>query len=275
MADLIRDGQWDINKMVHYFPVYESAFGDPTRPVKILEIGVSFGGSLELWRKFFTHPESKIVGIDFNEKCAQFDDPDKNVFVRIGKQQDQNFLKSVVEELGPFDIIIDDGSHIPSYTLKSFQYLFLHGLVDGGVYLVEDLHTCYSSDCREPFPDQPWFADANDGSPQFIDFVKELMDAMHLHYLQTDTGDGVDKLEPTNPRYAKSFRVPLMTKLVKSIELHDSIVVIRRGPRELTRMLRRWSRERMSTVLSPDAAKYLDDNPHLGDADISRRDWLN
>src|SRR6476620_6232687 len=86
LADILRDGQWDINKMAHYLPVYESAFGDRHRPVKILEIGAAFGGSLELWRKYFTHPESVIVGLDHLEQCAQFDDPAHNVFVRIGKQ---------------------------------------------------------------------------------------------------------------------------------------------------------------------------------------------
>lgn len=274
LADLIRAGIWDINKMVHYFPVYESAFGDPTRPVKILEIGVSFGGSLELWRQYFTHRDSVIVGIDANPNCFQFDDPERDIHVRIGKQQDEQFLRSVVEEFGPFDIILDDGSHIPAFTLASFRFLFLHGLADGGAYLVEDLHTCYSSDCREPFPDQPWLYGANDGSPQFTDYVKQLIDVMHEVYLQTDTGDGVDKLEPGNPSYKTSFNVSEMVNLIKSIEMHDSIVVIRRGPRELARMLRRWSRERMSTVLSETAAEFLDDNPHLGNADTARKDWF-
>lgn len=273
-ADLLRAGQWNINKMAHYMPVYESTFGDRHRPVRMLELGVNLGGSLELWRKYFTHPDSVIVGVDYNEKCARFEDPGHNLFVRIGKQQDQEFLRSVVEEFGLFDIILDDGSHIPSYTLRSFQCLFVHGLNDGGVYLVEDLHSCYSPDSSEPFPD---LDDANDGSPQFIEFVVHLMNVMHTHWLQTPTGDDIDKFEPDNPAYQDSFQVPLATTIIKSIELHDAVVVIRRGQRELPRMIRRWSRERLSMISGNDnAADFLDRRyPFLGVADQTRRDWIS
>jgi hypothetical protein len=276
LADLLRAGQWDINKMAHYLPVYESAFGDRDRPVRMLEIGVNFGGSLELWRKYFTHPGSVVVGIDYNEKCTQFDNPEHNMYVRIGKQQDQEFLRGVVEEFGPFDIVLDDASHIPAFTLQSFRYLFLHGLNDDGVYLVEDLHSCYSPDSSEPFPDKSWFQGANDGSPQFIHFVMQLMDIMHAHWLQTPTGDDIDKFEPSNPTYQESFQVPLVTTIIKGIELYDAIVAIRRGHPELPRMIRRWSRERMEVFHPPrDVSDFLDHrHPFLGESDRTRRDWI-
>ena len=46
------------------------------RPIRLLEIGIQNGGSLEIWDKFFTHAE-KLVGCDINPDCAQlqFDDP--------------------------------------------------------------------------------------------------------------------------------------------------------------------------------------------------------
>ena len=277
LAELLRAGQWDVNKMAHYLPVYESAFGDRDRPVRMLEIGVNLGGSLEWWRDYFTHPESVIVGIDYNQSCAQFADPDRNIHVRIGKQQDRDFLIGLVNEFGAFDIVLDDGSHIPSFTLKSFQTLFPR-LVDDGVYIVEDLHTCYSKGCAEPFPeDNPEFAGANDGSPQFIHFVAELMDVMHAHHRQIPDGDGVDTLEPGNPIQRQSFQVPLATTIVKSIEMHDSIVVIRRGRNELTRMIRRWSHERMMATRPPsDVEDFMDRrHPFLGEASRTRRDWIS
>lgn len=264
LASLISE-QWDINKMAHYVPVYEEAFWNQ-RPARMLEIGVSFGGSLELWRKYLD-PQAVIVGIDSNPNCAQSDSPADNVHVRIGEQQDEAFLQRVIEEFGPFDIILDDGSHIPSYTLASFQYLF-PALSDGGVYLVEDLHTCYSDDCPP--------AELDDGTPQFTEVIKHLIDVMHAHYQQTPTGDEFSAaFEPSNPGYRSEFTVPLATTLISSIEIHDAIVVIHKGKRELPRMIRRWSRERMTSVLNADAARFLDENPHLGEADQTRRDWLN
>ena len=57
-----------ITKWKHYFPIYEKHF-EPIRnkPIKILEIGILNGGSLEMWRYYF--PEATIVGIDINPVC--------------------------------------------------------------------------------------------------------------------------------------------------------------------------------------------------------------
>ena len=276
LADILRAGQWDVNKMAHYLPVYEKEFQRFTdRPVRMLEIGVNLGGSLELWRKYFPHVYA-IVGIDYNEKCMAFDQPDERIFVRIGKQQDHDFLARIVEDFGPFDIILDDGSHIPSFTLKSFQYLFPNGLADDGVYLVEDLHACYHPGNSEPFPNTPDFDGANDGSPQFVHVVNHLIDVMHAHYLQTPTGEAMDKYEPPNPAYQPTFTVPYATTIIDSIEMHNDIVAIRRGHSQLPRMIRRWSRERMALTRPPrDADEFLDRrHPFLGEADRLRRDWI-
>lgn len=268
LANLLRAGQWDINKIAHYLPVYESTFEKfRHQPIAFLEIGVSFGGSLELWRDYFTHPDAIIVGIDYNPKCAMFDDPARNVHVRIGQQQDRAFLESVTDEFGPFDYVLDDGSHIPSFTLASFQYLFANALVDGGAYLVEDLHTCYSSDCPPP--------ELDDGTPQFTEVVKHLIDAMHGVYRQTPTGEEFSNaFEPDNPGRQPHWMVPVVTKTIGSMEMHDSIVVINKRTRPVPRMIRRWSKERMTAVLNPQATHFLVEHPHLGAADEARRDWI-
>jgi hypothetical protein len=45
----------------NYLPVYQQEF-DKIEDIKILEIGVCFGGSLVLWNEFFVN--SEIHGID-------------------------------------------------------------------------------------------------------------------------------------------------------------------------------------------------------------------
>src|SRR5690606_38439568 len=70
------------HKWVHYLNLYErylSQFRD--REPVVLEIGVSDGGSLEIWREFFG-PTATICGIDVNPHCAQVVDPPN--LVRIG-----------------------------------------------------------------------------------------------------------------------------------------------------------------------------------------------
>lgn len=268
LAELLREGQWDINKIAHYLPVYESAFGaQRDQPVRMLEIGVSFGGSLELWRNYFRNPDAVVVGIDYNEKCTQFTDESRNIYVETGRQQDRDFLARISDKYGPFDVILDDGSHIPAFTLASFQYLFAHALRDGGAYLIEDLHTCYSSDCPPP--------ELDDGTPQFTEVIKHLIDVMHAHYHQTPTGEEFSNaFEPDNPGRLAHVTVPWVSKFIQSLEIHDAIAVIRRGQRQLPRMIRRWSRDRMIDVLNEDAAQFLDEHPHLGHADDIRQDWI-
>src|ERR1035441_4302581 len=129
-----------VGKWVHYLPIYDRHFSVfRGTPVKLLEIGVLDGGSLQLWRKFFG-ADATIFGIDIDQRTKAFDDSDGRV--RIGSQADTKFLRSVIDEMGGIDIVIDDGSHVASHQRTSFK--FLYPLLNvGGVYLVEDLHTSY------------------------------------------------------------------------------------------------------------------------------------
>lgn len=207
-----------ITKWLHYLPIYESVLSSlRTRPIRMLEIGVWHGGSLQMWRRYL-HPESVIVGIDIDQAARQFDDPSQRVHVRIGRQQEASFLQSVVSEFGPFDAILDDGSHMTSHMVETFRHLFPNGLASGGVYIVEDIHANYWKDHR-------------DKRMSFVDFTKWLIDAMHAHYqlaggLNFRAGDSH---RPTE------LRVPLATTLVEKVEFYDSIALIHRakGRREV------------------------------------------
>ncbi len=202
-------------KWHHYFPVYEKIFG-PLRntPVTILEIGVYRGASLKLWRGYF-HPDSRIVGIDIDTECARYDDAANNIFVRIGSQADDAFLQSLVQEFGPFDLIIDDGSHRSSHMLASFNALFLSGLKPEGIYFVEDTHANY-------------WASWMDSRVSFVDVAKYLVDLMHDHH--TDARKfyafmlGDARREPV-------LSVPLITTLIDEIRFFDSIVVLYKKPK--------------------------------------------
>jgi hypothetical protein len=54
-------------------------------------------------------------------------------------------LKKVCDERGPFDIVINDGSHVPKYVVASFHILF-PVLRDGGMYVIEDVQTAFWPD---------------------------------------------------------------------------------------------------------------------------------
>ncbi|MFT9435621.1 MAG: hypothetical protein ABF592_03480, partial [Acetobacter syzygii] len=157
------------HKWLDYFKVYDREFSRfvNARP-RILEIGVYLGASLKLWKNFFGEG-CFILGIDLNEQCLKYQSPDENIFVEIGDQSNKEFLKHIVDRYGPFDIIIDDGSHIASHQIASFTNLFYEGLKVGGVYLVEDLECMYWASPNE-YRDLPSTS---------VDFFRELVDVQN------------------------------------------------------------------------------------------------
>jgi len=167
-----------VHKWVHYLPIHDRYLGQfkagfpdgkgGRRPLRMLEIGVSRGGSLQLWRKFLG-PQAIIFGVDIDPICKALDHPD--LPVRIGSQADPEFLKAVVAEMGGVDVVIDDGSHFPEHQRASFDALY-GMLPEGGLYVVEDTQTSYW---------EPW-----DGGfrrrGSWIELAKTLVDDMHAWY---------------------------------------------------------------------------------------------
>jgi hypothetical protein len=90
-----------------------------------------------MWRRYF--PKGKIVGVDFYEKRLR---TGSRIRIYRGDQSDEHFLTQLIAEIGRPDIIIDDGSHVNSHVIKSFEVLFPL-LKDDGIYVVEDTQTSY------------------------------------------------------------------------------------------------------------------------------------
>lgn len=107
--------------------------------LKILEIGVLNGQSLKMWSEYFYN--SQIIGIDINPDCKKYEDGNK-VKVEIGSQVDGEFLSTISKKYGPFDMVLDDGSHFNEHVIFSFEHLW-NTLKSGGVYAIEDSCTSY------------------------------------------------------------------------------------------------------------------------------------
>jgi len=150
--------QYGTDKLTHGFlPFYES-FMAPRKdsPVKFLEVGVFYGASIQMWDAYFTHPASCIVGADWfegkNGNTSQFPNP-RYVFslplskkIRLAEvdQSRLDHLETFVkgEELGSYDYILDDGSHLMRDQQITFITLFPL-LKSGGTFIIEDLHTSF------------------------------------------------------------------------------------------------------------------------------------
>lgn len=132
-----------VRKYVNYISSYDTLFSRyRDRPVRFLEIGVQHGGSLLLWKRYF-HPASRFVGIDLNADCKKLEDDQIRIY--IGDQGDQRFIDEVAAKETPFDIIVDDGSHVCRHQILCFERLFVPALKDEGLYIVEDCHSSYDA----------------------------------------------------------------------------------------------------------------------------------
>jgi hypothetical protein len=188
-------------KWVHYLDLYDAYFSRfRGQPVRMLEIGVNRGGSLQLWREYLGK-DAVIFGVDLNPECADlYEAPNE---VRIGSQADPVFLRSVVAEMGTPDIIIDDGSHVAKHQRVSFETLFPL-LAPGGIYVIEDMHTAY------------WRGEWGGGYKRrgtAVELVKQLIDDMHGWWHRR------------GGRFAER-------QDLAAIHIHDSITFIEKGPRQ-------------------------------------------
>jgi SAM-dependent methyltransferase len=103
----------------------------------ILEVGVSSGYSLRMWRDIFSD-KTKIYGFDKEYSNLQLTEEEKERFIFLpeGSQDDS----SLFENCPQFDLIIDDASHDPGLTLKTWNIL-KSKLKPGGYYIIEDVDT--------------------------------------------------------------------------------------------------------------------------------------
>jgi hypothetical protein len=187
-----------VHKWHHYIPLYDKYFSNyRNRQVRFLEIGVSKGGSLQMWRKYFGE-DAIIYGIDIDPECEKYNG--LSAQVRIGSQVDESFLSSVVAEMEGIDIVLDDGSHKMDHILTSLRILFPK-LNNSGVYLIEDLHTAY------------WnrFGGGFSKKSNFFNKIRDLIDDMHHWY------------------HGAGLKEKLISDSCSAIHIHDSIVVLEKN----------------------------------------------
>jgi hypothetical protein len=160
-------------KWHHYLELYDRHLRHfRGRPVRILELGIFSGGSLQIWKSYFGE-QAVIHGIDIEPGCAQFSE--ERVVTHIGSQADATLLKQVIDEMGGVDVVIDDASHIGRDQIISFEVLY--PLLDAnGVYICEDTRASYWSQ----------YEGGHRKPGTFIEYAKALIDRLHAWYIEDD-----------------------------------------------------------------------------------------
>ncbi len=201
------------------------------KPINLIELGVYNGASLNVWLKYFER--AKIIGVDIDPRCGRHSRG--RVQVRIGSQDDAEFLRSVAADWPP-TIVIDDGSHQAAHVIKSFKTLF-PCLAPGGVYAIEDLTYQFSWDSSQvlrphrPIPPRP-------PSEPVYDYLSRLIQARLAHVSAIEEDDPhlillKDDDDAANRMYSE----------IDEIRIVGSMAFIKkRAPRDIARTLAAFDR---------------------------------
>lgn len=193
-----------VNKWHHYLKIYDRHLNRfrGKNPV-VLEIGVAYGGSLEMWNHYFGSG-CTIYGVDINPQCLKYQTilndgkENDNIQIRIGNQEDPVFWEDFKASTPMFDIVIDDGGHTMKGQITTFEQIY-DKIKKNGVYICEDLHTSYI----------PEFGGAYKKPDTFIEYSKNFVDLINAHWW--DCPD-------------KSFR-----QKTDSVTYYDSVIVLEKN----------------------------------------------
>ncbi len=203
------------DKWSSYHTVYGRIFAEYCDvEVRLLEIGIQNGGSLEIWEKYFSQIQL-IVGCDISPLISQLKYANPCIHLVVGDVNQDSTAQQILDYSDSYNIIIDDGSHRSDDIVTTFARYF-PVLDENGIYVVEDLHCSYWKDyiggLFEPFSS--------------ISFFKRLADIInHEHW--GIKKDRVELLEKYSHEFGCNFdECELQT--IHSIEFVNSMCIIRK-----------------------------------------------
>jgi predicted O-methyltransferase YrrM len=135
------------DKPVQYAPFYDLLLLSRKESVRsVFEIGIFKGGSLRMWRDYFSNAE--VYGMDINPDAIF---SEERIDTVCGDQASPAVIRKAAERWGPFDLIIEDGSHKPDHQVMNAEMLMPY-LNPGGLYIIEDVNPPVSEvSSRLPF----------------------------------------------------------------------------------------------------------------------------
>jgi hypothetical protein len=122
-----------------FIPFYEQFFAGRAI-ANVAEFGVFKGRSIRWLLERF--PQATIYGADILEIQPEWPRDSRFKFTQLDQssiEQIRNFLSQV-----DFDLIIEDGSHLPEHQINCLIE-GLEALRSGGIYILEDVETSFSS----------------------------------------------------------------------------------------------------------------------------------
>jgi len=133
------DPGWGDKGTTHSYIDYYAEVLEPYRDTakRVLEIGIAYGHSHNMWVEYFT--KASIVGNDISDWFRHPNKPEGAYLdPRIYRIHGDSTDHAIWFDEGPFDVIIDDGSHMVEDQIATFKNLWPL-LNSGGIYIIEDV----------------------------------------------------------------------------------------------------------------------------------------
>lgn len=149
LCDILHYSGTDKSSHHSYCDIYEelcAPFRDTT--AAILELGVHEGKSLRAWRDYF--PNAPIHGVDINPNSKIENDP--RITTHITSMLNLDSMSQLASQHGPFQLIVDDASHVTNDMLTAYSILGSF-LTPSGLYIIEDVQDQASIDIFKRLPD--------------------------------------------------------------------------------------------------------------------------
>ena len=192
-------GAYETDKVVEhgYERVYWRYLPPRGSAPSIFEIGVERGRSLAMWRALY--PDAVLVGLDFGALMpdgftethwyAGADRSGRTAVLRGDGGDPWDLARA--RHIGPFDLVVDDGSHWPEHQMAAVAFAFgAPGfLKPGATYIVEDVETSYWRRGSKLFGNEI------SGATRVVEDLKGLADAVNRHVHGGPRGDWTDAVD--------------------------------------------------------------------------------
>jgi len=141
LSEIVDNSKTDKNTAHSYLPLYQQLLiGKKETAKNVLEIGIFGGGSIKLWKDFFTH--ATVYGLDIMPIHNVWEGikDTENIILHTSTDAYNNdfFTSELLNKNIKYDFMLDDGPH----TLESMiQFIRLYSqiMTDDGILIIEDV----------------------------------------------------------------------------------------------------------------------------------------
>ncbi len=116
-----------------------------------------------MWRDLFGQ-HARIIGVDLNPEALKWKEHGFEIY--IGNQSDPRFWRDFYKEVGPIDLLIDDGGHTNRQQIVT-AINALPNMNPGGIVIIEDTDTSFSKEFGNP------------SKFSFLNFSKNFVDSLY------------------------------------------------------------------------------------------------